>query len=168
MSGGCCNCESRFTQYDDLIKAMQIEIQGLKLSQSGNDNMIKVGGITFTSRDHLMLWARDNLPGIIPYGCFNDCFTFLNRMLDSVNAQGNVGLGSLLNQHKLNLNGDEAIALESFQVSLPKIFGAAGSISALKGASKSWIATMPTPDSWEDPQSSMGIRERLRSQMSNI
>ena len=113
-----------------------------------------------------MLWARDNLPGVIPFGVFVDVYTFLNRMLDS--GGSDKLLHHLVDQHRLGLSGDDALTLESFQLPTPKMFGSSSSLSALRTASRSWIGTMPSATVWEDPKTSMGIRDRLRSQIPNI
>ena len=164
--GEGCNCNQRFDAMNDLIATLQSEISTLKLNQEDGDSILRIGGFTFTSRDNLLLWARDNLPVVIPFGCFVDVYTFLNRMLDSVGADRS--LHNLVDQHKLGLGGDDAITLESFQSPSPKLFGAFGSVSALKSSHRSWISTLPTATSWEDPRSSMGIRDRLRKQIPNI
>ena len=148
------------------MKILQSELNSLKLNQEECEFVVKIGGFVFPSRDHLLLWCHDNLPGVIPVGCFVDVYTFLNRMLDSATPGGS--LHHLVDQHKLGLSGDDALTLESFQIPTPKMFGPSNSVSAIKSTHRSWIGTMPNASSWEDPRTFMGIRDRLRKQISNI
>ena len=164
---GCpCNCAEQFVRINQILETLKVEMEALKLDQDGGDGLVKIGGFTFSSRDNLLLWCRENLPGHIPVGCFPDVFSFLNRMLDSFGNDNN--LHNLVDQHKLGLSGDDAITLESFQNPLPKIFGNANSLASLKSSSRTWIVSMPSASSWEDPKTSKGIRDRLRKQIPNI
>ena len=163
-----CNCFERFAELDTKFANMEAELAALKLANDSTDEEVcKIGGFVFASRDNLLLWAREHLPAVIPFGCFVDVYTFLNRMLDSVGVSEKL-LGNVVDQHRLGLGGDDAVTLESFQIPTPKLFGSANTASSLKAAHKSWIGTMPTADVWEDPRTSMGIRDRLNKQIPNI
>lgn len=71
-NGGPCDCQARFEALENLVSVLQTELEGLKVNQDDTASVVKIGGYTFNSRDHLMLWCLENLPGIIPVGCFVD------------------------------------------------------------------------------------------------
>ena len=137
----------------------------LKLTNENDDvDVLLIGGLKFNGRDSLMLWASNHLPLVIPYGCFVDVYSLLNRMI----LTGGSMLHDLVDQHKLGLSGDDALTLESFHQPLPKLFGTATKAAELKSSHKSWIPSMPTASYWEDPKTSMGIKDRLRKQLPNL
>ena len=147
------------------MKELRLELETIKATKDENGDAVEIGGYRFVSRDHLLLWATSYLPEVIPYGCYTDIYTFLNRMIMS--GFGN-SLHELVNQHKLGLAGDDAITLESFQSPLPKLFGNTNTLSELKSSHHSSIPSMPTATFWEDPKSNMGIKDRLKKQIPNI
>ena len=161
-----CNCGPRLKLMEDMIEGLKTEVTGLKHLQESEGSAVKIGGFIFNSREHLLLWARDNLPSVVPYGCFVDVYTFLNRMIDSISSTRS--LGNLVDQFKLNLAGDDAVTIDSFQAAHPKIFGPASAMAGLKSASKSWIGSLPSASIWEDPLTSMGMRNRIEEQIPNI
>ena len=84
-----------------------------------SSEIIKIAGVRFTSRDNLLLWCREYIPALIPYECYVDVYTYLNRLMDVADGS----LHDLVDQHKLGLSGDDAVTLSSFQSATPKIFG---------------------------------------------
>ena len=164
-SGGCCNCVEEMKLLAVEMEKLKLEVEMLKSAPTSEGDGLEIGGIKFAGRDHLLMWATTNLPLVIPYGCFVDVYTFLNRMIDS--AGGNT-LHELVDQHRLGLGSDDALTLESFQLPLPKLFGTSNKLTELKASHRSWIPSMPSATYWEDPKSSMGIKDRLRKQIPNI
>ena len=169
--GGTSLSQSQAALYDERFLALEKEMAQLKLEveqfksiDTSDGEALEIGGFRFTSRDNLLLWATTHLPTLIPYGCFVDVYTFLNRMVDGA---GN-GLHELVDQHRLGLAGDDAVTLESFQQPLPKLLGNSTKISEFKSSHRSWIPSMPSSSFWEDPKSSMGIKDRLRKQIPNL
>ena len=163
--------EDKLISFGEAIGGLKQEVITLRGKMEGGEEALSVGGFNFSNRDNFLLWCTENIEGVIPYGCFCDVYTFLNRMIDSVGsvtAFVNPKLHNVVDQHKLGLGGDDALTLESFQLPTPKIFGNGTSISSLKTSSRTWIGTMPSSSSWEDPRTSMGIRDRLRKQIPNI
>ena len=169
-SNGCihgCSCIDKMEKLEKIVLILQSELEQLKVSKEGEgDGIITIGGLTFSSRDQLHHWSNDHLPAIIPYGCFTDVYSFLNRILDTNSDLK--PLNYLVDKHKLNLAGDDAVTLESFQLPLPKLLGASTTVTSLKSAHRSWIGTMPTSSSWENPKNSMGVRNRLTNQIPNV
>ena len=160
-----CNCEGRLKILRDELNQVKLELELVKTSNGSEEEVLEIGGFRFSGRDNLLLWASTNLPSIIPFGVFVDVYTFLNRMVDGL--AGN-GLHELVDQHRLGLSSDDAVTLESFQYSLPKLFGTSTKMADYKSSHKSWIVSMPTANYWEDVKSSMGIKDRLRKQLPNL
>ena len=156
--------ENRLEKLEMEMKQLRLELDQVKSVDASDGDVLEIGGLRFTSRDNLLLWASNNLPVVIPYGCFVDVYSFLNRMIDGAGY----GLHELVDQHRLGLAGDDAVTLESFQQPLPKLFGNSTKISEFKSSHRSWIPSMPSASFWEDPKSSMGIKDRLRKQIPNL
>jgi len=58
-----------------------------------------------------MVWLNQELPPSLPFGCFVDTYSFLDRVLQSGNGNG---LKDIESRHKLSLSGDDSTNLESF------------------------------------------------------
>ena len=160
-----CDRNSELDEMRKKLSNLRLEVETLKGQSGGTKDSVEIGGYKFTGRDNLLLWTNAHLPPIIPYGCFVDIYTFLNRMIDGSSGGG---LSDLVSQHKLGLGGDNSITLQSFQSPLPRLFGNMNTLSELKSSHNSSIPSMPTSGYWEDPMSSMGIKDCLKKQIPNI
>ena len=50
-----CNCTEQFARIDQILKTLSAELEILKLTQGEGNDLLKIGGFTFSSRDNLLL-----------------------------------------------------------------------------------------------------------------
>ena len=95
------------------LKRMEEEIEKLsrtveKFTQKEDSQGVEIGGVPFGGEDDLDAWVDSYLPAELPFGCFVDVYSFMNRIQHSY--QGISGLDNLVINAKLKLGNDEALA----------------------------------------------------------
>ena len=90
---------------------------------------LESGDLSFPSDSYFEVWASENLPEILLFGCFVDVHSFLVFMIDSGGRPGS--LKNVVDRHRIEVLGDDAVTLESFTREFPRIFGSSESVSAL-------------------------------------
>ena len=74
--------EQKLRKLENELEQLKAEMAVMKVSGGSEGENLEIGGFRFTGRDNLLLWATAHLPPVIPYGCFVDVYSLLNRMID--------------------------------------------------------------------------------------
>ena len=164
-SDGSCNGHNqRFEALENLATSNQTEIASIKGKVGGDKDAVSLGSLIIPSFDFLEPWVEKNLPSGIPYGCFVDPCSFMDRTVED-NVKTEL---SIVDRFKMSVGADEAINVDSFNRRCPKPLGKPTSISGMKSAGTSFLPGLPSSKSWEDPKTGTGMKIRLRLMNSNV
>ena len=87
------------------------------MRSSNEDRSVELAGIHFSNQEDLGTWIKAKMSPIVPYGCFMNVYSFLNRLLY---AQSNgTGLVGIMPNSKLSLRTDNAVTVEFLQENSP-------------------------------------------------
>ena len=162
--GACNGHNQRFEALENLATSTQSELAVLKGQMGGDKFSVSLGSIVISSYDHLEPWVTKNLPTTIPFGCYLDPVSFMDRTVeDSVKTEL-----SILDRFKMSLGADDAINVDSFNRRCPKPLGKPDSVAGLKNAGNSFLPGLPSSKSWEDPKTGTGMKNRLKLMSSSV
>lgn len=131
-----CQCEKRLCTLEDSVVDVQTKIASFKGGRHSKENeIVSIGGLLFASMKHLEEWCKKHLPPSIPFGCFVDPDSLMDRVIDDGALMGL----SMVERFKMAVSADDAINLDSFNRRVPKLFDLALGVAGLKTSSTSYL-----------------------------
>ena len=83
----------------------EVRVALTRMQSKDNGGLIEIGGIVFKSIEDTGTWVDINLPASIPFICFVDVYSFLER----ISPQGLGGLEDFESQSELGVTGYELL-----------------------------------------------------------